>query len=73
MGWELTGKIHGDAALWENPDNGLGTGCSNWTVLEDCVGYSGDFMFALRGVVKGAVTAKEKHFMTGATGNPGSS
>ena len=29
-GWYLNGTIHNDAAVWENPGNGFGTGCTAW-------------------------------------------
>jgi hypothetical protein len=42
-GWETTSNQIGNADLWENPDNGFGTGCTTWQPLS-CIGYSGDFM-----------------------------
>lgn len=50
-GWELTKRQHNDPAMWQNPADGFGTGCTTWNTLDNCVGSSGDFMFALRGVV----------------------
>ncbi|HEY3778962.1 MAG TPA: hypothetical protein VGL35_12985 [Rhizomicrobium sp.] len=48
-GWYINSQIHGNPAMWENPDNGYGTGCTTWGELGTCVGYSGDFMFDLQG------------------------
>jgi hypothetical protein len=46
-GWEVNSVIHGNQAMWENP--GDWASCPTWGTLEDCFGYSGDFMFDLRG------------------------
>jgi hypothetical protein len=53
-GWGETSTINNDAALWQNPGNGHGTGCTTWTTLETCLGgaYAGDFMFELQGKSK---------------------
>ena len=51
-GWYINSKIQNDPAMWENPDNGFGTGCTTWGELGTCVGYSGDFMFDLQGKSK---------------------
>jgi hypothetical protein len=50
-GWGETSTINNDAALWQNPGNGHGTGCTTWATLETCLGgaYAGDFMFELQG------------------------
>lgn len=50
-GWGETSTINNDAALWQNPGNGHGSGCTTWTILETCFGsaYAGDFMFELQG------------------------
>jgi hypothetical protein len=54
-GWALTGTIHNDSAVWEQPGNGAGTGCTTWGVVGTCFNgaYSGDFMFELQGKSKG--------------------
>jgi hypothetical protein len=50
-GWGERSTITNDPALWQNPGNGQGTGCTTWTILETCLGnaYAGDFMFELQG------------------------
>ena len=53
-GWSTTGTVRNDAAVWEQPGNGAGTGCTTWGTLSDCFGssYVGDFMFELQGTSK---------------------
>ncbi|HEX4080860.1 MAG TPA: hypothetical protein VHX61_18515 [Rhizomicrobium sp.] len=53
-GWGVRSTIENDPALWQNPGNGRGTGCTSWTTLETCFGsaYAGDFMFELQGKSK---------------------
>ena len=53
-GWGVRTTIANDPALWQNPGNGRGTGCTTWTTLEACFGnaYAGDFMFELQGKSK---------------------
>ncbi len=53
-GWGVRSTIETDPALWQNPGNGHGTGCTSWTTLQACFGnaYAGDFMFALQGKSK---------------------
>lgn len=55
-GWETRSVQNGDAALWENPGNGFGTGCTSWTNMSACVdaGAGPDVMFSLSGRVLGA-------------------
>ncbi|HEY3778958.1 MAG TPA: hypothetical protein VGL35_12965 [Rhizomicrobium sp.] len=48
-GWYIRDPIRNDPAVWENPGDGYGTGCTTWGELGTCVGYSGDFMFDLQG------------------------
>lgn len=51
-GWTMRSTIANDTAVWEQPGNGAGTGCTTWTVLQTCFGsssYNGDFMFDLQG------------------------
>jgi hypothetical protein len=48
-GWETNGTIHGNPAMWQNPDGGFGTTCSSWGTIGSCLGYTGDFMFDLQG------------------------
>lgn len=47
-GWELSSntKGHGDS-MWENPGNGLSTGCTSWQDVNTCVGYGNSFMVQL--------------------------
>jgi hypothetical protein len=53
-GWGVRSTINNDPALWQNPGNGHGTGCTAWTTLQTCFGaaYAGDFMFELQGKSK---------------------
>lgn len=47
-GWELTNHVkQGITGQWENPANGFGTGCTTWTDVGTCTGYSGDFMITV--------------------------
>jgi hypothetical protein len=51
-GWMSRHGQKGDPAVWENPSDGFGTGCTEWQVIATCLGDSGqgpDLMFALRG------------------------
>jgi|SRR5437016_3778552 len=51
--WNTDLILHGSKALWENPDNGFGTGCTRWKPLQACFppssGVGMDFAFALFG------------------------
>jgi hypothetical protein len=49
--WATTSDQAGKAALWENPGDGFGTGCTTWANMEKCTGATGapDFMFTLIG------------------------
>ncbi|MCK9539833.1 kelch repeat-containing protein [Dokdonella sp.] len=39
-------------ATWQNPNDGLGTGCTAWTLKTDCIGTADpDFVFRLNGSV----------------------
>lgn len=53
-GWAMTSTINNDAALWQQPGNGAGTGCTSWSTLSTCFGsgYAGDFLFELQGKSK---------------------
>ncbi len=44
-GWELSSndKGHGDS-MWENPGNGLSTGCTTWQDVATCLGYGNSLM-----------------------------
>lgn len=47
-GWELsTHQKQGSDAMWENPEDGLGTGCTSWGDVNTCLGFGNDFMFTL--------------------------
>jgi hypothetical protein len=47
-GWELSTQAkRGSSSLWENPDDGFGTGCTTWGPVGTCVGFDGDFMITL--------------------------
>ena len=47
----VTGQTqNGEAAVWENPGDGWGTGCTTWTNLQSCWGELNpgpDFEFVL--------------------------
>jgi hypothetical protein len=50
--WEnqTLGTTEGDPAVWRNPGNGWGTGCTRWTVESQCTSTPlGDHMFVLKG------------------------
>jgi hypothetical protein len=47
---QTPGTIEGDPAVWENPMDGLDSGCTTWTVESKCGGSpAGDQMFVLKG------------------------
>ena len=47
-GWELSTKQkQGSDAMWENPGDGLGTGCTTWGDVNTCLGFGNDFMVTL--------------------------
>jgi hypothetical protein len=51
-GWETRTTAKVNNAAWQNPGDGLGTGCTTWSDMQTCIGPSGegpDFMFALLG------------------------
>lgn len=51
--WENQTSQEGDPAMWENPGDGYGTGCTTWTDETECVATpEGDHMFTLKGIVK---------------------
>jgi hypothetical protein len=52
-GWESRTIQNGNAAAWQNPNDGFGTGCTTWANMQGCTGgVSGpDLMFALVGRV----------------------
>jgi hypothetical protein len=50
--WSENGTISGDAAEWENPGGGLGTGCATWNTLSSCGGAASDFAFDLQGTTR---------------------
>lgn len=45
-GWEVSSNQPGNPDLWQNPDDGFGTGCTTWQPLT-CIGYTGDWMVTL--------------------------
>ena len=50
-GWEVNSVQHGNQAMWQNPNRGLG-GCRTWGTIENCLGFGPDLMFDLRGTSK---------------------
>jgi len=50
-GWENQSTVEGTAAVWQNPGDGFGTGCTTWTTETTCIpDGQGDHMFTIRGV-----------------------
>lgn len=43
-GWELSSGVVGLDDVWENPAGGLGTPCTTWASISDCLGVGGDLM-----------------------------
>lgn len=51
--WENQTSKEGNRAMWENPGDGYGSGCTTWTDETQCVQTpEGDHMFTLKGNVK---------------------
>lgn len=51
--WENRSVVNGAGAVWQNPGNGFGTGCTTWGDEATCIpNGQGDKMFALYGKVK---------------------
>lgn len=53
--WEnqTLGSHQGDPAVWQNPQDGFGSGCTTWTAESECVPTpTGDHMFVLKGKAK---------------------
>jgi hypothetical protein len=49
-GWETRIAEHRKPAVWENPGDGFGTGCTTYKFMRKCFpGEGPDLMFALRG------------------------
>lgn len=48
-GWVQNTKIRHYEGVWENPENGFGTGCTTWTRNSACFLMPGDYAFDLRG------------------------
>jgi len=47
---QTLGTTEGDPAVWQNPGDGWGTGCTSWTVESQCTNSpAGDHMFVLKG------------------------
>ena len=48
--WSTRSATSFDGAVWRNPGNGFGTGCTEWTAMSSCgVGGGGDFLFQILG------------------------
>jgi len=54
--WETRNGQNGTAAVWQNPADGFGTGCTTWMTMVTCIpsGEGPDLMFSLSGSVLGA-------------------
>jgi len=52
-GWETRNTQKGAPAMWQNPGDGFGTGCTTYQVLTTCIaaGEGPDFMFTIKGKV----------------------
>jgi hypothetical protein len=48
--WGMRAVISNAPAVWQNPHDEFGTGCTTWTPLGSCSSYEADLMFALAGV-----------------------
>jgi len=51
-GWNTNNTLRNDPAVWQNPGNGFGTGCTTWGNMQSCLGSYGegpDFSFAVLG------------------------
>ena len=49
-GWYQNTITHNDPGQWENPANGLGTGCTTWANTSACIaGVADDYAFDLKG------------------------
>jgi len=49
-GWENTSTQKGKPAMWQNPGDGFGSGCTKWSNMQTCLGGVApgpDFMFSL--------------------------
>ncbi len=47
-GWEVTNDLTGTGALWKNPGDGFGTGCTTYQPLTACATIDApDFMFSI--------------------------
>lgn len=55
-GWETRSVQSGNAAVFQNPADGFGTGCTSWASVAACVdaGSGPDLMFSLSGRVLGS-------------------
>jgi hypothetical protein len=52
-GWENQTTSEGAPAMWQNPGNGFGTGCTTYQNEQMCIPDSpGDHMFVLKGVIR---------------------
>lgn len=45
--WATTNHRVGANDQWQNPGDGFSTGCTSWDTLDNCVGHSWDFLFAV--------------------------
>jgi hypothetical protein len=49
--WSMVDQLEpiGNNAVWQNPANGFGSGCTSWTDVHDCGSWYYDFEFELTG------------------------
>ncbi len=60
-GWYERTVQSNSLAAWQNPSNGLGTGCTHWTPLGACYpGSSPDLLFSLYGTAPASLTGSTK-------------
>jgi len=48
-GWVQNTRIRNNEGVWQNPENGFGTGCTTWGRISACLGLPGDLAFVLKG------------------------
>jgi hypothetical protein len=67
-GWEGRTVVSNSGAVWRNPGDGFGSGCTNFASVATCISGGPDFMFSLSGAVV-VVTPKALLVDTTGAGN----